>query len=50
MVALDDGQVSWMGSQGRKRIEEEYSWDSVAERTERFYLDLIDGTRKHRRK
>ncbi|MCK4538555.1 MAG: glycosyltransferase family 4 protein [Candidatus Krumholzibacteria bacterium] len=46
MIVLDDSRASWMGSHGRKKIEEEYNWDSVAERTERFYLDLIHGAGK----
>jgi glycosyltransferase involved in cell wall biosynthesis len=46
MIGLDDSEISRMGRQGRKKIEDEYDWDSVAERTEKFYLDLIDRTKK----
>ncbi|MBU8921567.1 MAG: glycosyltransferase family 4 protein, partial [Bacteroidales bacterium] len=49
MIALDDGAASRMGSLGRKRVEDEYSWDSVAERTEKFYLSLMNRVKKHPR-
>jgi len=30
-----------MGAAGRKRVEERFSWASVAERTERLYAEAI---------
>jgi glycosyltransferase involved in cell wall biosynthesis len=31
-----------MGQAGRRRVEAQFSWASVAERTERVYRDAID--------
>jgi glycosyltransferase involved in cell wall biosynthesis len=39
---LDDPrQARAMGQAGRRRVEERFSWASVAERTERVYADAI---------
>ena len=39
---LDDPALArTMGKAGRRRVEERFSWDSVAERTERVYADAI---------
>jgi alpha-maltose-1-phosphate synthase len=39
---LDDPALGrTMGQAGRKRVEDHFSWDSVAERTERTYADAI---------
>ena len=31
-----------MGRAGRKRVEDKFSWDSVAARTQQVYSDAID--------
>jgi glycosyltransferase involved in cell wall biosynthesis len=39
---LDDPSLArTMGMAGRRRVEERFSWDSVAERTERVYAEAI---------
>jgi glycosyltransferase involved in cell wall biosynthesis len=44
---LDDPGLSRrMGQAGRTRVEEHFSWDSVAERTERTYADAIEEFRR----
>jgi glycogen synthase len=44
---LDDPALARrMGQAGRKRVEEQFSWDSVAERTERTYAKAIDEFRR----
>jgi glycosyltransferase involved in cell wall biosynthesis len=35
-----------MGQAGRKRVEDHFSWDSVAERTEHTYADAIAEFRR----
>jgi starch synthase len=37
----DPDQARAMGEAGRRRVEERFSWTSVAERTERVYADAI---------
>jgi glycogen synthase len=37
----DPAMARAMGKAGRARVEEHFSWDSVAERTERVYADAI---------
>jgi glycosyltransferase involved in cell wall biosynthesis len=37
----DPDQARAMGEAGRRRVEERFSWASVAERTERVYADAI---------
>jgi glycosyltransferase involved in cell wall biosynthesis len=41
--------VDDLGQQGRRWIDQEYSWDLVAERTERFYFDQLDQAAKSRK-
>jgi starch synthase len=40
-VLADPEQARSMGQAGRKRVEERFSWDSVAERTEAVYAEAI---------
>jgi glycosyltransferase involved in cell wall biosynthesis len=35
-----------MGKAGRKRVEEKFSWASVAARTQEVYADAIEEFRK----
>jgi type III pantothenate kinase len=44
---LDDPELARrMGRAGRARVEQQFSWDSVAERTERTYADAIEEFRR----
>jgi len=44
---LDDPELARrMGQAGRARVEQQFSWDSVAERTERTYADAIEECRR----
>jgi glycogen synthase len=40
-VLADPAQARSMGQAGRKRVEERFSWDSVAERTEGVYGEAV---------
>ena len=35
-----------MGRAGRKRVEEQFSWTSVAERTQHLYADAVDDFKR----
>ena len=41
LVLDDPARARAMGAAGRKRVEERFSWASVAERTERLYAEAI---------
>jgi alpha-maltose-1-phosphate synthase len=38
-----------MGEAGRRRVEEHFSWASVAERTEALYAEAIEEFRRETR-
>ena len=40
-LLLDDNLREWFGSNGRKAVEERYSWDKVAERIEKTYEEIL---------
>jgi len=41
---LDDGaRARAMGVAGRRRVEARFTWDRVAEGTERLYAEAIEG-------
>lgn len=41
--SLDDHQLKQMGKNGRKMIEEKYSWPAIAARLEDIYRWILDG-------
>jgi starch synthase len=45
-VIEDPARARAMGRAGRRRVEERFSWASVAERTERAYAEAIDAFKR----
>jgi glycosyltransferase involved in cell wall biosynthesis len=45
-VLEDPARARAMGQAGRRRVEEHFSWASVAERTERVYAQAIDDFKR----
>jgi alpha-maltose-1-phosphate synthase len=45
-VLQDPERARMMGRAGRARVEERFSWASVAERTERVYADAISDFKR----
>ncbi len=43
-LAADPGMAREIGRSSREKVTERFSWDRVAEETERFYLGLMDRT------
>lgn len=43
MLSLTEEEREKLGKEGRKKVEIEYNWDLITERTERFYLDILYG-------
>ena len=42
-LLLDSDRIRKLGKEGRKFVEEKYSWDVVAKRIENHYLEILDG-------
>jgi len=45
----DPCKIQKLGKEGRKLVEEEYSWDVVAKRIENIYFEVLDGGRYEER-
>ena len=45
-VLADPGLARDMGAAGRRRVEGQFSWTAIAERTEQVYADAIDEFRR----
>lgn len=42
-ICEDPQRAKGMGAAGRRRVEEQFSWQSIAVQTMAFYQDIIDG-------
>ncbi|MFC5370187.1 glycogen synthase [Arcanobacterium bovis] len=45
-MCADPQRAAQMGAAGRRRVEENFSWESIAEKTMDFYREILGETRK----